>query len=122
MIVVVTGSRGWRHYGIVLRALIQLPRDTLVVHGGAEGADHLADSAARLLGMPVKTYPVAEGDWQAKGRSAGPERNRRMLDTEKPDLLLAFWDGVSKGTDNCIKEAKRRGIETAVTILREEDQ
>ena len=43
------------------------------------------------------------------GRAAGPIRNTAMLDM-KPDELIAFWDGRSRGTKNMIDQATARGV------------
>ncbi len=51
------------------------------------------------------------------GRRAGPERNIRMLDST-PDLVLAFWDGQSRGTRHTISEARRRNITVRVVTER----
>jgi hypothetical protein len=86
--------------------------DTVIVHGAARGADTIAGETARILGMPVEAYPA---DWNKHGRSAGPIRNRKMLDT-KPDLVIAFHEDIesSKGTKDCVNEALRRGIQVEV--------
>jgi len=73
--------------------------------GGSRGADTLAASEAQDMGLPVISWPAA---WQQYGRAAGPIRNRAMLDAG-PDLVIAFGGG--KGTDDCVREARRRGIE-----------
>jgi hypothetical protein len=46
-------------------------------------------------------------------KAAGPIRNNEMLDT-CPDVVIAFWDGVSKGTKHAIGEASRRGLAVEV--------
>jgi hypothetical protein len=68
---------------------------------------------AARLGYEVEVF---EADWRL-GRRAGPERNVRMLDT-KPDLVLAFWDGQSRGTRHTISEARRRNITVRVVTER----
>lgn len=86
-----------------------LPEGTLIVHGGAPGADRMAGSLALKLGLctPI-VYPA---DWRLYGPSAGAIRNRLMLDVEKPDLVIAFWDGESPGTRGMMEETRKRGIE-----------
>jgi hypothetical protein len=86
-----------------------LPEGTIVIHGGAGGADRMAGSLAVKLGLgtPI-VYPAK---WREQGRAAGHIRNRLMLDQEQPDLVIAFWDGESPGTKGMIDEVKRRGIE-----------
>lgn len=57
-----------------------------------------------MMGFPVERYPA---DWERYGKRAGPIRNRKMLD-QGPDLVVAF--GGDKGTADCVREARRRGI------------
>lgn len=42
------------------------------------------------------------------------QRNIRMLEEEKPDLVLAYPDEQSRGTWHCVREACRRGITVAL--------
>lgn len=99
---------------MVKARLAKLPADTIIVHGVARGADTIAGEVAKKLGMSVEEYPA---DWKKFGRSAGPIRNRVMLDT-KPDLVIAFHNNIeeSKGTKDCVTEARRRGIPTEVVF------
>ncbi len=64
---------------------------------------------ATSLGYAVEVF---EADW-SMGRCAGLDRNIRMLDS-KPDLVLALWDGQSRGTEHTITEARRRNIPVVV--------
>jgi hypothetical protein len=84
--------------------------DVTIVHGGCEGADILADQAAKLLGF--KTIVVLP-DWKRYGRGAGPVRNKQMVDM-KPDLVLVFHDSLSKskGTKNCANLGVKACIKT----------
>lgn len=77
-----------------------------IIHGGAEGADTLADNYAVMNWCVVTEYPAL---WDKYGKSAGPIRNKQMLDEGEPDLVIAFPGG--KGTNNMIKQANGRGIE-----------
>lgn len=108
MIVVVTGGRDYADWETVNRVLSEVHSEyeiDLVVHGAASGADSLADTWAKENG--VRRYPCP-AEWDRLGRRAGPIRNRYMLDTFRPDLVVAFpgW----KGTADCIKAAEERGI------------
>lgn len=109
------GDRNWNNFQLVYNTLITFPCDTTVIHGAARGADTIAGKVANLLGMKVEIYSA---DWTKQGKSAGPIRNRQMLD-QKPDLVLAFHNDIeaSKGTKDCVTEAKRRGI--PVRLLKE---
>jgi hypothetical protein len=82
------------------------PGNHVVIHGGARGADLLADEWAVTNWVSIKEY---KADWARWGKYAGPIRNKQMLDEGKPDLVIAFPGG--KGTANMIKQAKEYGIE-----------
>lgn len=78
---------------------------SLLIEGGARGADFMARKFAEWQGIPTKTF---EADWEGDGRAAGPLRNKRMLDEGKPDLVVAFDGG--KGTANMVKQARLAGV------------
>ena len=79
---------------------------TLVVHGGATGADSLAESWAKSREINQHIYPAK---WKMHGRSAGPIRNTEMLGSEPTiDLVIAFPGG--RGTDNMCQQAMSRGL------------
>lgn len=106
MRVLVCGSRSWSDWASVGDYIAALPAGSVVVHGGAAGADTIADHYARGHGLDVEVYLA---DWQLHGRRAGVVRNLAMLDTN-PDRVAAFWDGRSRGTKHTIDEARLRGI------------
>lgn len=60
------------------------------------------------LGFEVAACPA---DWKKHGKAAGPIRNQSMLTEHKPDLVIAFPLGESKGTRDMIRKAKAAGIE-----------
>lgn len=106
--ILVCGSRwlGGEHATLVLGELHHCRPGTVIVHGGASGADRLAGSAAHVLGLVVCEY---KADWARLGRSAGPTRNTIMLESGV-DLVVAFWDGVSPGTRDTLTKARAMGI------------
>lgn len=110
MKVVVTGSRGWTDYTAIRARLAELPAKSHIIVGGARGADSLAEEAAIYLGHTVDVY---RADWPTHGKRAGYIRNGLMLDQE-PDLVLAFWDGESKGTLHTMRGARDRNIPVEV--------
>ena len=110
MKVLVTGSRKWSDYAAIYDRLAQLPKDSLIIEGGANGADALARTAANRLHFQRVTV---KAKWREYGRSAGTRRNRAMLDLQ-PDLVLGFRINQSAGTTDCIDEARRRGIAVEV--------
>ena len=105
-LVLVTGSRDWKDEKSIYSALKNEPRDTVVLQGGAFGADFMAKQSATALGFHSLTMPAL---WGFHGKKAGPIRNRTMLDL-KPVKVLAFRRNMSRGTTDCIEEAQRRGI------------
>ena len=108
MKVLVCGDRNWAREAPIRERLSTLPKDAIIIEGGARGADTLARHAAEYLGLKVVEFPA---DWDRHGRAAGPIRNRQMLD-EKPDLVIAFHPDLdsSRGTADTVREARRRGI------------
>jgi hypothetical protein len=109
--ILVCGSRHWEDWGLMERVLGAFKMmDPLLVHGAASGADTMADRVAKELGWPVPTrYPVTREEWNEQGKRAGPLRNRRMFDTERPDLVIAFRaSGESRGTDDMVAYARAK--------------
>jgi len=109
MRVLVCGGRNYADQAEVYRALdnIHWPsaRIKLVITGGAKGADRHAESWAGWCAVPCNTYPA---DWHTHGLSAGPRRNKLMLDEGKPDLVLAFPGGL--GTLDMVRRAIKAGV------------
>jgi hypothetical protein len=112
----VTGSRHWHDVDLISAVLALYLHPNLaaqnVLHvGDARGADAIA----REVSWAFEREPVVyEAFWDAQGKSAGPRRNIRMLNTAKPIVLLAFRlrnsPTGSRGTDQCVLEARKRGI------------
>lgn len=111
----VCGSRDWCD-PLMIRTLLELTckynhPTPVLVHGGARGADNLADAAGRSLGMTVEAFPA---DWKGKGRAAGPLRNKQMLDSGV-DTVVAFKDGFDftlqrGGTEHMVRIARDAGV------------
>lgn len=105
------GSRLFASRKVVRRRLDDLPLDDLlVIVGGAFGPDEFAREWAVQTGVD---HLVRYSDWERYGKRAGYLRNSAMLD-EGPDLVIAFWDGESRGTKHTIDEARSRGIRVEV--------
>lgn len=81
-----------------------------VVHGGARGADDLAHQWVQDSGAEEEVFAA---DWQAYGKAAGPIRNQKMADSGA-DMVIAFWDGKSRGTLDMITRAAKAGIPIAI--------
>jgi hypothetical protein len=78
---------------------------SLLIHGGARGADSLAGEWAEWNGVPVNIYWA---DWDRFGKSAGIIRNQLMLESGKPDLVVAFPGG--RGTAHMVRIANDAGV------------
>jgi hypothetical protein len=86
---------------------------TLIISGGAVGADSLAEVWAKSKSIPVQIF---KPDWKKHGKSAGFIRNRDIINS--CDSCIAFWDGVSKGTLNSINLAKTRKIRLEIMLYK----
>lgn len=112
MKVLVCGSRHGFPRNKIKARLMQLPKDVTIIEGEQEGVDLIARAVALEIGLDVIGIPA---NWKRYGNSAGPIRNRRMLDLLcKDDLVIAFHENIaeSRGTADCMKEANRRAIPT----------
>jgi predicted Rossmann-fold nucleotide-binding protein len=109
MRVLVCGGRGYDDYATVERVLGEIHAATpitVIIEGGATGADQLAFRWA-AIGNRCGTETHA-ANWQDHGRAAGPIRNATMLREGRPDLVVAFPGG--RGTADMIKRAKAAGV------------
>jgi predicted Rossmann-fold nucleotide-binding protein len=111
MKVLVCGGRNfydWRQLEDVLYNLGKDESDegiTQIIQGGAHGADSLAEQWAIYNKVDYVTY---DADWAIYGPSAGPIRNKKMLEESKPDYVVAFSGGA--GTQHMIKIAKEANV------------
>ena len=102
----VIGSRGFNDYKLVCDTLDEYLEDVfLIVSGGAKGADMLGEKWANESGVKTLIY---KPDWDKYGKSAGFVRNEDIV--EASDLIICFWDGLSRGSENSIKLAREKGI------------
>lgn len=111
MRVIVTGGRDYQdkdHVFRVLSAIHNRTPITVLVHGGATGADTLADLWAKANSVLREVHKVIKEDWNRLGRRAGPLRNQKMAELGA-DLLVPFPGG--SGTADMIRQAKAKGIE-----------
>jgi hypothetical protein len=78
---------------------------TLLIEGGARGADRQSRDWAKRRRVPYRTV---DADWDRYGGAAGPIRNKRMLDECKPEAVVAFKGG--SGTADMIRQARMAGV------------
>jgi hypothetical protein len=110
--VIIAGGRDFDDYELLkgmcdyyLLTYLKHGYDIQIVSGKARGADTLGENYAEERQYPVKSFPA---DWNKHGLKAGPIRNGKMA--KYGDMLIAFHDGVSKGTANMIEQAKEKGL------------
>ncbi len=90
-----------------------LPENTTeIVSGGAKGVDSCARAYAVRQGLKLTEYLP---EYERYGRAAPLKRNITII--ENADLVLAFWDGKSRGTKSVIDNCKKRNIPVAVYML-----
>lgn len=81
------------------------PNVSEIISGGAQGIDTLAERAARELHLPIRVF---RPDYSSGlGKLAPLRRNADIVDNA--DFVLIFWDGISRGTQNVIKNAMATG-------------
>lgn len=120
MRVIVCGGRNYSDRMHLEECLDQLHASksfTLLIAGGASGADSFAESWAKKRGVPCEVFAA---DWKRHGRAAGPIRNRRMLDEGKADMVVAFPGG--RGTANMIAQARGRAVVIEISPKVEEKE
>jgi hypothetical protein len=97
----------------------------LLLHGGARGADRAIGRAAQQLGWRVQSLPA---EWGRYGRSAGPIRNRCLLEQALAEaqahtspafsasvLVIAFPGG--PGTASLVQQARRCSSRSPVPVV-----
>lgn len=109
MKVAIVGGREFDDYNLIEKTLHEYFDDvskiSLIISGGARGADSLAEEFAKNHQLPLKVYYA---DWKAYGKYAGFTRNTKIV--READIVFAFWDGRSKGTANTIDQCKTYNV------------
>ena len=100
----IIGSRTFNDYALLLASAQKYFKGEIetVISGGAKGADSLAKRFASYWNFEYKEFPA---EWDKYGKSAGFIRNQTIVDN--CDMVLAFWDGESRGTADTIAKAKK---------------
>lgn len=119
MVVLICGSRYMTSETKIKDLIDSLQFDDIVIHGGAAGADSIADRLAKERGLAVMQF---NADWNRHGRAAGPIRNKLMLDVGAPDVVHAFplIGADNSGTRNMMDLAEKAGVPVIVHIVEKE--
>ena len=90
-----------------------LPEDTTeIVSGGAKGIDTCARDYALMHDIKLTEFLP---EYNKYGRCAPLKRNLQII--EYADVVIAFWDGKSKGTKYVIDNCKKKGVQVDVHIF-----
>ena len=109
MKVAVIGSRG-----LIVNDLGKyLPENTTeIVSGGAKGIDTCARDYALSHDLKLTEFLP---EYSKYGRGAPLKRNLQII--EYADVVIAFWDGKSRGTKYVIDNCKKQGVQLDVHIF-----
>ena len=112
-VVIICGSRTFADWKPIRDLIDSLPGDTIVVHGAARGADHIAGVCAKERGLEVHEHPA---EWDRFGKRAGFLRNAEMLQAERPVYVYAFTYNLptSTGTRDMVERARSAGVPVEV--------
>lgn len=134
--VIICGSRTFDHYQFLEVTMRDIFRELTsqgilygspekdselieIVSGGAKGADILGEWFGKNYGLQVK---VMLADWEKNGDQAGLIRNKEMVDYVSSEdcygMVVAFWDGQSKGTQHCFNYAKDKELDVRIILFR----
>ncbi len=103
--IIIAGSRKFTQYEVLEQVVDTILFSELeintepceIISGGANGADQLGEQYAQ---RHLLSLEVIKANWKKYGKSAGYKRNEEMA--KKANILIAFWDGSSKGTGHMI--------------------
>ena len=123
MKIAVVGGRDFNNYNSVCLALAEF-KPSMLISGGATGADALAEKFSRDFGTPIRVYKANWHDYTPPciigtnkyghkyNKLAGMNRNTKII--EDCDMVIAFWNGVSTGTKDSIDKANALGKKVVV--------
>ena len=120
--ILVCGGRHFEDYDFLKRVLENVlkekmltPKDVEIVSGHSKGADSLGERWAEENNASVKIFPA---DWVKYKKSAGPIRNKQMIDyinCFENKMVVAFVSPNSKGTKQTISLAEKNKIPVIIT-------
>lgn len=115
MKIAIVGSRKFNDYPLlknVVKDFIDHQNDVkiTIVSGGAKGADALAEKFAQEFEFEMKIF---HPNWEQLGNKACSARNTQIVAFS--DIVFAFWDGKSPGTNDSITKAKQMHKQLIIT-------
>jgi hypothetical protein len=122
MKLIIAGSRTFRDHERMFKLLTKFDRHTTIgkILSGCQvskdkdtdelyGADYYGKMWGEANGIRIEEYPA---DWNKYDKAAGPIRNGEMA--KNAHILIAFWDGKSRGTKDMIDKAYKQKLEVHV--------
>ena len=125
--IIIAGSREFSDYLLMKKSIFNfldgrhIPKSSVrIVSGRAKGADENGERYAIEHGLKLSTF---EAQWWKYGNSAGYLRNEEMakfaIEDDNTGILIAFWNGTSRGTKHMINLAEKYGLETHIIYFKE---
>ena len=108
MKVIIAGSRtitDIKHVRDAISSYDMESKISEVVSGTAGGVDSLGETWAIDNNKILTKFPA---NWKLYGKGAGYKRNVQMA--EYADILIAIWDGKSRGTNHMINIARKHQL------------
>lgn len=108
----IAGSRSFHDWGRlypIMDAITSVRQPSLVITGGASGADTYGHQWAEARGFDTQVVPA---DWATFGKSAGFVRNEQMVRMVGRDgLVVVFYgpQGITAGTAHTERLARQAG-------------
>ena len=124
--IIIAGGRDFNNFDLMCNSVNSLRKNilsvkykdavrTCIVSGKAKGADTLGEEYGLKEGLLVYEFPA---DWVGLGKRAGFIRNETMgnfaIEDDNYGVLIAFWDGQSKGTKHMIDYAYKCNLEVFI--------
>lgn len=103
----IIGSRGINNKKYIF-SILDTYKISMIISGGANGVDLIAEEYATINNIEKIIY---KPNYNKYGKSAPIRRNDTII--YNSELIIAFWDGCSKGTKYVINKA----IKTKKTII-----
>lgn len=90
---------------------------TEIISGGAKGVDTSAREYAVAHSLPFREFLP---EYSLYGKSAPLKRNLKII--SQADLVLAFWDGTSRGTKFVIDHCHKLGVPIQIWIFETQEK
>lgn len=104
---------GSRNLGVIGLENFLPENVTEIISGGARGVDTCAREYAQAHNIQLTEFLP---DYTRYGRGAPLKRNLEII--AYADVVLAFWDGKSRGTKYVIDNCKKQGVPIRVYLYK----